>query len=579
MNFVHKINQYLLQRYPTIWNTRIVWMLSVAFLVHLFFFFVGYVFYTDPVSLQNSYITDDYFSSGLMFIHFIISLLILTIWVMNLLKNNAFKNFYPMKSWALFGQFVQYVIIIVANISFHHSFSLGNYLYINGKYDDAKYASYVKKANEGNVFMPMTLNAYLLDNRPLPKPFDKLYLERSSGYIDTQQPFFEFLDNRYQFYSVYKKREIREYAEDFADSEEALYAFSRTINDSIKEIFFKEKVVDVSQYVKNANPSLRNFASLLVDDYYHTDDAYRAYISEGYYQTEAHVEKNSAEVKLNHYINSLLDKKDSKAIQKILADFLAISKELKIKTSLNTEDWFKLVYHPETDFEVMNFIRNDYKYSTNYEYSNDYEYNSVEEKYFYAKVSDYFYDMNSLENVLSNIRQLKAEGWGSDAFGFMMLLWFAVGASVLLFGYRTIGLKSVLLSGITTGVIFLGCALFTLMVSFGGNVTEYFVFSLFYVVYLSVLAVAIFLPNDGHKMLKSIALYIGYVAFPMFVFVIFRHIDETMEDACMMDYEERCKDLEYYISELLQGYIILAISAVFWCFYTKLLMRWKAASE
>ena len=38
-----KIDQYLLENYPTIWNTKIVWMLLVNVIIHILFFFIGFV--------------------------------------------------------------------------------------------------------------------------------------------------------------------------------------------------------------------------------------------------------------------------------------------------------------------------------------------------------------------------------------------------------------------------------------------------------------------------------------------------------------------------------------------------------
>ena len=35
-----KIDQYLLENYPTIWNTKIVWMLLVNVIIHILFFFI-----------------------------------------------------------------------------------------------------------------------------------------------------------------------------------------------------------------------------------------------------------------------------------------------------------------------------------------------------------------------------------------------------------------------------------------------------------------------------------------------------------------------------------------------------------
>ena len=38
-----KIDQYLLENYPTIWNTKIVWMLLVNIIIHILFFFIGFL--------------------------------------------------------------------------------------------------------------------------------------------------------------------------------------------------------------------------------------------------------------------------------------------------------------------------------------------------------------------------------------------------------------------------------------------------------------------------------------------------------------------------------------------------------
>ena len=117
MNFINKINNYLIQRYPTIWNTRIVWMLAISLLVHIVFYFIGFISHSSPLSLQNSRVIDDYFSSGVIMVHIIVSMLMLVGWLVYMFKNNGFKNFYPTSNLKLFGQFVCYLVIVFASIS------------------------------------------------------------------------------------------------------------------------------------------------------------------------------------------------------------------------------------------------------------------------------------------------------------------------------------------------------------------------------------------------------------------------------------------------------------------------------
>ena len=111
MRKINQINQYLLERFPNIWNTRIVWMLLLGIAVHFIFFFIGFVSHASPGTLQHTRAIDDYFSTGLVFVHVIISVLLIVGWLIYMLKNNAFKNFYPSSGKKLFFEFVQYFII------------------------------------------------------------------------------------------------------------------------------------------------------------------------------------------------------------------------------------------------------------------------------------------------------------------------------------------------------------------------------------------------------------------------------------------------------------------------------------
>src|SRR5690606_28538552 len=118
MNFISKINKYLIERFPTIWNTKIVWILLICLPIHGLFFLVG-------ANIELPYYSygfeTKYFSSGWSFVGSIISMLILVGWLVSMLKNNAFKSFYPISNIQLFGQFLSYFIIIFCATSFYLS--------------------------------------------------------------------------------------------------------------------------------------------------------------------------------------------------------------------------------------------------------------------------------------------------------------------------------------------------------------------------------------------------------------------------------------------------------------------------
>src|SRR5690554_460755 len=151
MRFIHKTNQYLIERFPTVWNTKIVWMILISLIVHIVFFFIGYQSHQHPTSLQQNYIIDDYFRTGIIFVHIIVSLLLLTAWLVSLFKNNAFKGFYPMSRWQLFGHFLSYLVIIFCSVSFYFSYMFGFQAFIKSEYPDNLMKKNIEIVNQGAV--------------------------------------------------------------------------------------------------------------------------------------------------------------------------------------------------------------------------------------------------------------------------------------------------------------------------------------------------------------------------------------------------------------------------------------------
>src|SRR5690606_38077216 len=136
MNFISKINKYLIERFPTIWNTKIVWILLICLPIHGLFFLIGYFSHTNPQTLHFGYTARDYFNSGMVLVHIIISLLLITGWLVAMFKNNAFKNFYPLSRTQLFGTFLFYFILIFCSVSFSFSSQSWLKLFITKEYPD-----------------------------------------------------------------------------------------------------------------------------------------------------------------------------------------------------------------------------------------------------------------------------------------------------------------------------------------------------------------------------------------------------------------------------------------------------------
>ena len=132
-----EIKKYLLERYPTVWNTHIVLVLPLALVAHLFFFCIGYFGLTDEVMAQYYYQWGKNFWGLYLLLNFVITILLLVGWLILLFKNNAFKHFYPVKRRHLLGQFLACFLIVMSSSSFYMSFIAGEHAKVEWKYTDS----------------------------------------------------------------------------------------------------------------------------------------------------------------------------------------------------------------------------------------------------------------------------------------------------------------------------------------------------------------------------------------------------------------------------------------------------------
>lgn len=139
-----KIDQFLLERYPSIWNTKIVWMLIICLPLHLFFFMLGWTSLNEEKLKDYYYTWESDYVGIILLLNFIISILLIVGWLVMLFKHNSFKNFYPSSSVKLFGQFVQYFLILFCSISFVISYVLGVKSNVNINYSD----DYIQEISE-----------------------------------------------------------------------------------------------------------------------------------------------------------------------------------------------------------------------------------------------------------------------------------------------------------------------------------------------------------------------------------------------------------------------------------------------
>lgn len=129
------MNKYLLERYPLVWNTRLIPMLALASGGHIFFILLGWAAKNENFNYYafNTIMAD--FIGMPLLLHLVISILLLVVWLLYLSRNNAFKHFYPFPEEKLFLQWILYFLIVFASVSFVLSYTivkgLGKYPFSN----------------------------------------------------------------------------------------------------------------------------------------------------------------------------------------------------------------------------------------------------------------------------------------------------------------------------------------------------------------------------------------------------------------------------------------------------------------
>lgn len=634
MQKINKINQYLLEKYPTVWNTKIVWMLLASLLVHILFFIIGYLSHLDPVSLQTRTVRDDYFRNGLIFIHLIISILMIVGWLIMMFKNNAFKNFYPLSRGKLFSQFVQYFVIIFASTTFYFSYMSGFKMFINNKYPDSEMKANIDIINRSYPFLSQNLELYTLENRLSPKPFYDLYCETDIQKVDRNKKYFVYYNRVYQFYTMYsktsyKKDENHVFILPDYERKRGIESVKSDRNENSETFYFKKDVVDLSSYIKSTKPNYYNFS----DVFYEENKSDRNY-SDLFYDDNnlptPIVDLKTVQAEVNRRTSELLNKNNSAEIKKLLSQFLVISEKFKIRHNLEAEEWTKMVYSPQ-NFEVRYFIKTykpekGEKYNPNSStYYSDRENTDVTEavmtedsvatsyvdasgtivddsisieefnpeinqqispeKYFYNNVSEFYYYQDNLKDILNNVDYVKSEDFFSQ--NIHIYLWIAFFLSSLIFSFRITGLKSLLFSIISAGILVLAVVLITVLYSFSRiGKEEYFVSHLGLLISIIILLIPLLMMNKFNKLVTSVFVNISLNGFVLFVLLIFVIISIYQKDICRgtvydpvqnVAYED-CQSIIETLGFLL-SYILLVTGFIFTYLYTSILQKWKARPE
>lgn len=597
-NFIYKINTYLIENHPIIWNTKLVWMLSATFIIHLIFYILGYSALTNPELLLDYRAKDIFLDNGTIFISAILSLLLLVIWLIHLFKNNAFKSFYPTSKLKLFKQFISYLVIVFASITFFLSYNAGLKNYISSTYNDDRVNKEISISNNVALFFSHDLESYTIDQRRYPEPFNTLYCENNNGYevvsipnkfdptttqnriLSNKEKFhpsysqknacLSFLDDYYCFYTLYSKEGTEQ--DRYNDSTYAGYIFTKR-KDTVVTFFYKDSIFDITKITKSGHPSYYNYSRTFYDN---SNNA--SHISYDYdYNNSNHNQFSKKHEIRNKKNYELLKRNNPKELKKLLEDFLIITNKYKVKHNLNAEKWFELIYHPN-NFELKSLIRNEPK--------NDYEYTTNEtttalEEFNRNHLTDYYIESGDLHNAFSNIDDIKTSNTFIESIHFFM--WFSMFIALIILVFRVTGLKPLLFAIITTGVLSLTVGLvsmvFAYITGFNDETLGYFVMYFVFILSTIILSIPIFYSKKIKKLIVAICLNISIVGFVLYVFLIIGIISFHQHNTCNnYYYNNDCFNLLESLG-VNWSFILFIVNLIFIYFYFGVIKKWKALPE
>lgn len=581
MNFIQKINQFLIERYPTVWNTKLVWMLVISLTIHILSFFAGFLAYSNPVTLQGQYVTSEYFTNGTFLFHSILSVLLIVVWLYKMFQNNAFKNYYPLSRNQLFFQFIQYVIIIIVSTSFYVSYMLGVQTFINTKYPDESFNKWQETANLGLAFLPQSPEKYALSNRKFPDEFYNLYCEMDRNKIDFTQPYYEAYNQFYQYNTlkvdtIFKKNSELDDLDVFPVNMDDPSIANFEQFEKYVLVYYKDKYVNLSDKINTTKLSFYNYSSVATNADSNFYDPYMMYEPTESYLGNSTLDKSDYE--LNKKIYQLLSSNDKGKIEEIMTDFLKMSEKLNITSNLTIENWKPLVFNGSNDYLVTQYVSLS---QTDLDYKDiETVYQNVFKEIYDKNRSSVIFASQDLLNSFSTIKSYKSLRVFSEYLS--VYLWLATIASLLIFSFRVTNIRTMIFAAVSTGVLSLFFGLIS--IGFGLLVNHdsiLFLFGFYLFVALCIFGFPIVASLNGRKNISAVLLVMGITGIPFIIFGTLRYIAEI--DARV---KANANDMYTYYPTFLDHYsnetisiIVFSLSLIVLYFYISVVMKWKAATE
>ena len=180
-----KLQNRLLTHNPLIWNTKLVWMAFSLLVIHGLFYLAGFA---DLAAKDFQHYSSLFstLSGSLLTFSILCSLVVLILWLVFYLRNNAYKNFLIIGKRHLSKEFLIICLVIFPSIIFFESYKWGGGLKARTITNKQQLVSEANTVNLAMAFIPASKSAYFKLTTCDPNLADQnIYYQDDRSYFDT----------------------------------------------------------------------------------------------------------------------------------------------------------------------------------------------------------------------------------------------------------------------------------------------------------------------------------------------------------------------------------------------------------
>lgn len=147
-----KTQNYLLLNHSLLWNIKFVPVFIITVLINIIFFVSGYIDGEIDFTRTEDYRYHSSVPEIVVFLSIILSAIVLILWIVFYIRNNAFKTFYQKKRISLFKEWLLIFILCIINCSYFICFMYAYELRAKHYYDKEELVRRLDIITKASIF-------------------------------------------------------------------------------------------------------------------------------------------------------------------------------------------------------------------------------------------------------------------------------------------------------------------------------------------------------------------------------------------------------------------------------------------